>query len=535
MRADEMPTVYIRSRAGKPLAIPLSACVPSKQSQLDELLMRAGFVDVVPQLPTRALAAALRQFAATTKVRVLDRDGFHTVELAGGSHRVLVKGGECHWLDAAPNDGTLVLVGKAAQSTRSSGSHKKFRKAFKELLPAQPRLLVGLLFALAAGLAPEFGILLVALLLVGPSSIGKSIIQRACSLLVSGADSVRQLDATPQGLIEFLQAQGAAAVYLEDTHSARMWEALCEAIMATGNGAEGRLRSSHSRHVANDAPTRATLVMSAEAGLAETVRLGHGTLRAGLYARLLEVHPGEHGMFDDLCGHTDSASLALHIEEQAKQCAGVVGQAFFTVIASNWAEVRELWVKKHDFVQAAILRHAGLGEIDGVTHRLLEALTFVGFVGAVAAKHDVLPVKLAHVFRSLGLLLGEQVKRLKGMRTPVGLAAVDAVRLFIQTNRGKFLPIEQASDPTHVNGLVGYVKHTKRDTLFLFYPGVFHERFVGKFGDEVYGHLRSAAVLRTHESRGNRYQARLQLPGRTGSDRPQDFVAISESILFAED
>jgi hypothetical protein len=526
--------VFLRLPGGGTTAIPLSACVANKQSQLDELLMRAGLVSASAQMPVKAIAAALRNFAAATNTRVLDSEGFQSVELAGVSHRVLVKGGVCHWLDTTPDQAAVVLEGKAAKSARRVGSHRKFSKAFQKVLWRQPRLLVVLLFALAAELAYEFDIVLIALLLVGPSSIGKSIIQRSVSLLVNGDDCLRQMNATPQGLIEFLQAQGAAAVYLEDAHGAKVWETLCEAIMAAGNGAEGRLRSSHSRQPSNEAPIRGTLIMSAEASLAETARSGRGTQRSGFYARLLEIYPGEHGMFDDPCDYDNAAALACWIHAQSQEFAGVVGQAFFDMVASDWGKLREQWLQKRDIVRSAILQHAGLNEVDGVTHRLTEALTFVGYVGAVAATREVLPVKRTRVFKALGLLLREQVERLSGARTPVALEVVEAVRLFVQTNPGKFLPIEQAGDAISVNGLVGYVKRTKEGTLYLFFPGFFKERFVSKFGSEAYQHLRSAGVLRTHEKRTNRYQARVRLNGQADSAKVLTFVAISDSILFTD-
>ncbi len=528
---NQVPILYIRAPGCSTVALPITACSVSKHAQLDELLLRAGFVEAVSQMPIKALAASFRNFAATTKVRVLTQEGIQSVEFDGVAHRVLVKGGICHWLGAASERVQVVLAGNAAKPTRPLASHKKFLKAFRPLLSQQPRLLVVLLFALASELAHEFDIVLIALMLVGPSSIGKSIAQRTSSRLITGEDGLRQLNATPQGLIEFLQAQGAGAVYLEDAHGARVWDALCEAIMSAGNGAEGRLRSSHSRGVANEAAIRCTLIMSAEASLADTVRSGRGTMRTGLYARLLEIYPGPEGMFDDRCGHDSSAGLAMHLEGLSQEFAGVVGHAFFNMVASLWDKLQEQWPLKRDLVQAAILKHAGLEKVTGMTHRLTEALTFVGFVGATAAHHEVLPLKPSDVFKALGLLLREQVDRLKGATTPVAQAVREAVRTFIESNPGKFLPIEQAGNTT-TNGLAGYIKRTKQGPLYLFIPGVFKERFVSKFGEETYAHLAAAGLLRTQETRGNLYQVRLDLPGQQDKHDRRSFVAISGAILL---
>lgn len=532
---DHIPCVYIQHPGGKYVAVPLNLCNPAKQSMLYDLLLRAGLIVATTQLPLKAIAARLLHFAATCTTRVIAMEGFHTVVLAGKAHRVLVHAGVCHWLAGEPEGAAVVLVGDATKTIRPIASHKEFRDGYGLLVCQQPRMLVVLLFALAAVLAPEFDVLLVALLLVGQSSIGKSIIQSAASLLVSGKDKLRQLNATPQGLIEFIQAQGAQAVYLDDTHGAKVCEALCDAIMASGNGAESRLRSGHALLTVPEAPIRGALVLSAEASLADTVRSGRGTLRSGLYARVLEVHPGAHGMFDDLCGHEDSAALASHVKEQAHEFAGVVGTAFFEKVAYNWDTVWTQWPKNRERVNSAILEASGMEKVDGVMHRLTQAMTFVGFVGAIAANYGVLPLKRRDVFNALGLLLREQSRRLHGARTPVQQAVIEAVQLFIQTNPAKFLPIEQAGDAVQVNGLAGFSSRGKSGLLYLFFPAFFKKQFVSKFGEEAYGHLRTAGHLRSTKSRENRYQVRVPMPGDAEEGKRRDFVAISASILVADD
>lgn len=244
------PVLFIGHPGAPPaeaIAVPLTLCTTSRHGMLEEHLMKSGFVKALNSTQPKAIAAQFREFAAATQVRVLDSEGIHKLKLSGSACCVLVKAGICHWLTPMPKGAAVVLVGKACSTARRTGAHKKFKKVFGVLLCGSPRLLVVLLFALAAWLASEFGVVLLALALLGPSSIGKTCIQRAVSLLVDGRGRVRHFDGTVQGVIEFIQAAGASAVNFEDVHDPKVVDVLCHAIMAAGNGSAERLRSSYSR------------------------------------------------------------------------------------------------------------------------------------------------------------------------------------------------------------------------------------------------------------------------------------------------
>ncbi|MDI4633156.1 DUF927 domain-containing protein [Pelomonas sp. V22] len=517
------------------ISVPLSLCVSSRHAALDEFFMRPGFMSALKGISAKTLAAALRTFAENTPVHALDTEGIQSFDHNGLSCKVWVKAGNVFWLTKKPDGAEVVVVGKVARSVRKAVSAKKFRKTFGEVLKQCPRLLIVLLFALAAMLLDEFGIASVALALVGMSTSGKTLTQRATSMLVYGEDRLEHFDGTPQGIIEAIRAAGANALFFEDVHGANAGEALVAAVMATGNGAGGRKRSGYSRHVAADAPIRGTLILSAEAGLADTMRAASQVMLTGQFARAIELHLGKYGMFDALCGHSSSADLAEYVKVQSKECAGVVGDTFVEAIATNWESVNKMWLSRRDEVRDGILHAADIGAPTGVTNRQVETLIFIGFVGAIAAQYDVLPVKRSHVYEAMGLLLREQERRLQGSRTPVGQKAVEAVRRFILTHPARFLPIERVSDPTQVNGLAGYLKIINGRPTYLFFAETFDAEFVSKFGREAATHLRDAGHLVCQGKRGNRYQAQVRLSGQENHRTPMNFVAVSQSILAAED
>ncbi|MDG0853368.1 DUF927 domain-containing protein [Roseateles puraquae] len=518
----------------KAISVPLSLCVSSRHAALDEFFMRPGFMSARKGISAKTLAAELRSFAETTTIHALDTEGIQSFEHNGVTCKVWIKSGNVYWLTKKPDGAEVVLVGKIARSARKAVSAKKFRKAFGEVLQKCPRLLIVLLFALAAMLLGEFDIASVALALVGMSTSGKTLTQRATSMLVYGEDRVEHFDGTPQGIIDAIRAAGASALFFEDVHGANAGEALVAALMAVGNGANGRKRSGYSRPLTADTPIRGTLIMSAEAGLADTIRAAGQVMLTGQFARGIELHLGQYGMFDVLCGHDSSAELAEYVKDQSKEYAGFVGDAFVETVATNWESVNKMWLSRRDEVRDGILQAADIGKPTGVTNRQLETLTFIGFVGAIAARYDVLPVKRGHVYEALGLLLREQERRLQGSRTPAGQKVVEAVRHFILTYPARFLPIERAGDPTQVNGLAGYLKLINGRPTYLFFAEAFDAEFVSKFGREASTHLRDAGHLVCQGKRGNRYQAQVRLSGPEDRRTPMNFVAVSQSILAAD-
>lgn len=519
----------------KAITVPLPLCVPSKQAALHSFFMRPDFISAIRGISMKTLAAELLSFAETTTVHALDAEGIQTFDHDGILCKVWVHNGVCYWLTKQPDGAEVVLIGKVARAVHRAASSKKFRKAFGDVLQQCPRVLLVLLFALAAMLLDEFGIASLALALIGFTSQGKTLVQRATSMLTHGEGRVENFDGTAQGIIDHIRAQGQNAVFFEDAHGAKAGEALVAALMAAGNAATGRKRSSFCRTATTNAPIRGTLILSAEAALADTFRAAGQVTRSGQFARAIELHLGEHGMFDALCGHKTSAALADHVRGSSQEFAGVVGDAFVEAIAPRWEAVNKMWLSNRDEVRNRILRAAKIGKPTDVTNRQLQTLTFIGFVGAMAANYDVLPIARHHVYEALGLLLREQESRLEGSRTPTGQKVVEAVRHFILTHPARFLPIERASDPTQVNGLAGYLKLINGRPTYLFFAETFDAEFVSKFGREASTHLRDAGHLVCQGKRGNRYQAQVRLSGPENRRTPMDFVAISQSILAAQD
>jgi hypothetical protein len=77
--------------------------------------------------------------------------------------------------------------------------------------------------------------------------------------------------------------------------------------------------------------------------------------------------------------------------------------------------------------------------------------------------------------------------------------------------------------------------------LYLFFPGLFHEKFIEEFGQEAFDHLRDAGYLQAQKSRHNQMLVRVPTSSGTkasgkGEDGPRlSFIAISGAILYADE
>lgn len=515
------------------ISVPLALLAVGKHAQLQELFLKRGFLGVVNQFAPRELSSLLSQAAQVCTTTVIDREGLQEFDDAGSQCFIMVKGGNCYWFSHKPEGAQVVLTGSAALKVKSEKTLLDFDKTFSEILACNGRILIVLCFALMAMFARLYRVPHLNLAIIGLSSLGKSIAQHFVACVVNGRDEVLTMNSTVIGLNEYMVDHPDQAVYFEDAHGALAAAPLIQGIMDAGNSG-GRLRSK--RGVTGSAvdPVLCSMILSAERGVLETARANRKDINSGVFARLLEVHMGQHGMFDNLCGFQDGAELAKHVKTESPKYMGLIGSTLLAHVGADWAKARLLWIKKEQAIRSEIVKVAGSTGINGLNARLLDGLAFAAFIGCLLVHYKVVTVKRSDVYDSFGMVFKEHMERLKATSSPVAQSVIEAVRHFIQTNQGRFIPLAQAADASKPNGLAGYVnRDAAGQNRFLFFPGVFKEKFIDQFGAEAYGHLRDAGFLLSQASRGNLMSVRIKLSGEEDAKR-QDFVAIRSAILCSD-
>ena len=514
------------------LSVPMALLADGKHSLLQELLLKHGYLDIAKTYAPREISSLLSVAAQECKVIAVDQEGLHDVRISGKEDRIYVKGGRCHWISAKPDGAEVVLVGAAAVVSTPAKSRAQFNQDFAKVIGMNPRILLVFCFALAALLARMFKVSFLNLGIIGISSRGKSISQKFVSCVVNGRDEVLTLDATVVGLNEYMADRSDQAVFIDDAHGGRAAEPLIQAIMNAGNGG-GRLRSKRAAAGESHETVNCSLIFSAERNITETARAGGVELNSGVFARTFELHLGPYGMFDDLGVFDDASALAKFVKAEAPMYLGVVGDKLVEQVTAHWAKSESLWLDREAEIRTELLKHAEVDEVNGLNGRLLDALTFIAFIGCLLVRFKIVEISRKQIYRGVGTLFKEHLVRLNASTSPVAGAVIEAVRHFIQVNQGRFLPLAQAGDPVKPNGLAGYVKRgTAGNQVYLFFPGVFKVKFIEEYGAEAYGHLRDAGFLVSQKSRHNLTSVRAKFNGDV--DQRQDFVAIRATILYSE-
>ena len=521
--------------------IPITLLAVGRHGSVNELLLKNGLISLARRFSSKEIANYLLDAAEGCDVRVIDKPGYYDLEIGGVKYSVLVSGGKPFWLGNEPTTGSIVLVGDAAKGLNTQKTLAIFNKQVTPILIECPRVLVVLAFALAATLVRKFGRLPVSLAIVGLSSQGKTVVQQFVSHLINGRNDVQPLFGTEIGVHDHMVAHPDQPVFFDDVHRSQAAAPLLQALMDVGN-AGGRMISARSNGGAILGNVTCTLIVSGERNIAETASAARQPLNSGIYARVLEMYLGQHGMFDGLCGRPDAASLAKDLAAYGVAYSGLIGQALAKAVAGNWDRVQKLWVVKQHLVRSRILKAAQVEDVDGISNRLLDGLTFATFICCLLPNFKVAAISYESVYEAFGLVFREHLERLQAASSPIAKGVIEAVRLYIQSNPARFLQLGEAGDLVRQNGLAGYRKRVKGGPdLYLFFPGLFHEKFIKEFGQEAFDHLRDARYLQTQKSRHNQMLVRVPTgPGTKASPKGEDaprhsFVAISEAILYAEE
>jgi hypothetical protein len=380
--------------------VPLALLAVGKQAQLQGHFLERGYLALVNQAAPRELSSLLLQAAQDCKVMAVDREGLQEFGAAGHSRLAMVKNGESHWFNGKPAGGSTVLVGAAAAKSTSEQSLEDFNKAFAQVLAHNGRLLVVLCFALAAMFARLFNVPHLNLALIGLSSRGKSIAQHFAACVVNGRDEVLTMNATVIGLNEYMVDHPDQAVYFEDAHGSLAAAPLIQGIMDAGNSG-GRLRSKRGAGASALQAVHCSMIFSAERGVIETARADRKAINSGIFARLLEIHMGPYGMFDDLCQFADGAELAKHVKAKSPRFMGIVGDTLLRHVAADWKKAKNFWRNKEAAVRGKVLEASEVSEVDGLNSRLLDGLTFAAFVGCFLAQYKIVSIKHSWCSRNI--------------------------------------------------------------------------------------------------------------------------------------
>src|SRR5206468_9895549 len=208
-------------------------------------------------------------------------------------------------------------------------SLEEWRQYVAALCPGNSRLVLAVSMGFAATLLEFTGQESSGINLVGDSSTGKTTVLRVSASVFGGPDYMHRWRATTNGLEAVAASHNDTLLPLDELAQVDPREA-GEIAYLLANGS-GKARASRSGGARRPASWRLLFLSAGEIGLAQHMREGGKTVKAGQEVRLVEI-PADagagFGVFEDLHGYESGAALAKAITDGASRFYGTALTAF---------------------------------------------------------------------------------------------------------------------------------------------------------------------------------------------------------------
>ncbi len=501
-------------------AIPLA--VLASPEQLVKLLLSRGFPVPQSNIKQRGLAIKhyLEQNCPQDKpfVRAIS-DGWMT--LPDGT-MVYVYGDSV--LGARSNDYQAIRLPASIASQRK-GSRDAWFDLLK-LLHREPIAVLAVCAALSAPLLGPLGFATLMLFLVGPSSIGKTVILTLVASIFDSPNDMLTWEGTDNGIeANALQRKDKPLVIDEVGQAkARLFAALSYRLTNAGS----KQRATAQGEAVAVRRTCTTVISAGEVAPLDMMAQSGMPAKQGQIARLVSVDALlQHGVWNDLGKFTSGAEKSHHILRELQNVHGLAGKQFCKHLAKDVDVYAPTFHAVADDLAQQIYPDAQ-PEADGVPGRVLRNFALFAFAGLLAVEKQIVPWSDKNVMDAVKLGYATWLTDYQA-RQPIQDATLLApLRLFFQSQRSsKFKPLSAWRD-NHEGTVAGFEYANRNgELLFLVYPTYFKQNLCGDHAlKDVLTALRKANLLRE----GPRKVPTLQvlLPG---TKQNASFYAIRPEIL----
>jgi ABC-type oligopeptide transport system ATPase subunit len=491
-------------------------------------LVKMDHVQLARGQPLRETADLILEHGSKSKTVVLAATGLAKIVIDGKEYWIYVWDGR--QFPFGPKPPVPVVALKRPGRPSRAGNLREWKKAIRRLCRNNPNLIVALCHALAAALRRPFREVFLVLLLIGPSSTGKSTIQRLVAALYGSPENevgVLQMNGTEIGIRMQLEQRNDQPVCFQDIRQSAAAEALFRLIFSAADGAN------RYKQGGGHQPMSGTPLLSNERGMMDLSHRGPDDLDEGLFGRCVELYAdAEHGMFHDIHGAKSAKDFAEAVEEAAYNHHGMVWPEWLQLLSGHWDEVVAWHKARLPTVRNKIVAALDTNHVSPVDARMLDALAFSAWVGMVASELKLLPIPRTEIREAFASVVAEHMGRRRAGSTPLSEKIIAEIRGYIDQHQGRFPPIEHFDKTDSRSGLTGYRRKAKDGTeYFLFFPEKFDELFVSKHGRLVFQVLKRAGFLRSSKGRGGN-QLQVRISSLSGTDDRKSFIAIKAAIRF---
>lgn len=417
----------------------------------------------------------------------------------------------------------------------AQGSLESWKDQVAALCTQNSRLVLATCVALAGPLLRPLGEENGGIHYCGASSIGKTTaIHVACSVWGNPDGLVVPWRATDSGLESMAASYSGTLLAMDELGEATPKVASAASYMLL-NG-QGRIRSNSIGDAQANARWSLTVISTGEVGLAEHLRGGGLTAKAGQEVRLIDVDADAgsgHGVFEYLHGRTDGAKLSMEISQRCAENHGTAGRALIAYLTEEQGMVRAI-----DVTKACIAKfeaeHVG-AEDSGQVRRVARRFALFAAAGELAIKVGILPWPEGHCFWAASQCYQAWLEGRGGTgRVEIG-ESVELLRGFLLTygaTRFPLLKLEDGKLEAEDDGnAYGYRRDDRNGgTEYLIHSHVFKDRLCrGSHQQLVAQRLQAAGYLRTDVS-GKKSAQVVRLP----DDKRLRMYVISGELLNDE-
>ena len=325
----------------------------------------------------------LLEYLATTpveaKVRCIDHTGWYK--------QSFILPDKVYYPSSKNEEALIYHSDYVLHNYRQLGTLDEWTYNISSYCASNSRLMFAVAMAFAGPLVGLLGLESGGFHLVGESSIGKSTALAVAASVYGNKDYVRTLRATDNGL-EGLAAQHNHALLILDELSQLNSRIAGEVLYMLANG-QGKTRAFRTGLARNILIWCLLFLTSGELTLRAHLESAGQTIKAGQEIRSVNISADAgkgFGIFEDLHGHKDGASLSNYLKAQCQKNHGSAIDAFLTCLVKEDKE--KILKKRNEIAQNFLTRIMG-NDAHGQVKRVVERFALVATAGELAIEWGI--------------------------------------------------------------------------------------------------------------------------------------------------
>lgn len=366
------------------------------------------------------------------------------------------------------------------------------------------------------------------LMLVGPSSTGKTTVLKLCNSACTHPDHLLTWEGTANGIEAAILQHADMPVCMDEIGQSDV-EILGGLAYLLTNAA-GKLRAKANSELAEVKRTRTIILSAGEESAIDRMGDAGKTTKLGQYARFISIPVKEpHGVFTDLHDLETGSAFAEFLNQNMRKAYGVAWLKYVEHLAHVEPNLQQEFEKVRSRIQSRLADGIDAPKADGVFARVLDQFSLIAFAGFMAQAAKVVEWKKCEIVDAVGHCFNLWFEQYRKHFSNSNSSALEEVRYLLQSNRHRLPPLSAYDDETKPTD-VGFVYRPRlsEEQVLLIFPGFLQKKLGGKFSKSA---LDAILLQSGHLIPGSRNvpTKQVRIPGE--GNRRVSFYALKRDIL----